>query len=232
MQTIFITGGTGYIGRRLIRSLNEKGNYYMKALVRKTSRHRLPAGCEAVIGNALDATTYSQAVSPATVFIHLVGVAHPSPSKKDQFTQIDLVSVQQAAIAAKMANIKHFVYLSVAQYPTEIMKDYQHVRGMGEASLIQNGLRCSFVRPWYVLGPGHWWPLLLRPLYWVGRIIPAYKEAVRKLDTVTIDQMIDTLVFAVEHPPVNDIATYEVSDIRSGVFKNFSKTPAKATLKS
>ena len=219
MQTIFITGGTGYIGRRLITSLEKVGHYRIKALVRETSKHKLPAGCEAVIGDALDATTYTEAVTPATIFIHLVGVAHPSPSKKEQFTKIDYVSVQQAAIAAKKAHIEHFVYLSVAQYPTHIMKDYQNIRASGEALLAQAGLRCSFIRPWYVLGPGHWWPLLLKPFYWAGGYIPAYKEAVKKLDTVTIDQMIAALIFAVEHPPIQPQVIFEVNDIRSGNFK-------------
>lgn len=215
MQTIFITGGTGYIGSRLIKALQQKGGYYIKALVRPGSESKLPSDCEAIVGNALNAKTFSDAVKPASIFIHLVGVAHPSPSKKKQFRQIDLVSVQQAAIAAKQETIEHFIYLSVAQYPTNIMKDYQAVRALGESLLLKTGIKCSFIRPWYVLGPGHWWPLLLKPFYWVGRLIPSFKEKAEKLDTVTIQQMILALVYAIEHLPSSNCEIYEVRHIQS-----------------
>lgn len=214
MQTIFITGGTGYIGSRLIKALHQKGSYHIKALIRPGSEHRLPTGCEAIVANALNADTFSKFIRPATIFIHLVGVAHPSPSKKQQFRQIDLISVQQAAFAAKQESIEHFIYLSVAQYPTEIMKDYQAIRASGEALLVNTGIRCSFIRPWYVVGPGHWWPVLLKPFYWIGGLIPSLKEKVEKLDTVTIHQMIGALLYAIEHPPISPCKVYEVNDIQ------------------
>ena len=82
MQTVFITGGTGYIGTRLIKALQQK-NFHIKALVRKGSENKLPAGCEIIFGDALNATSYQHNISPATVFVHLIGVAHPSPAKKE-----------------------------------------------------------------------------------------------------------------------------------------------------
>ncbi|MBC7829231.1 MAG: NAD(P)H-binding protein [Chitinophagaceae bacterium] len=214
MQTIFITGGTGYIGSRLIKFLQQKGDYHIKALIRQGSAHKLPAGCESIVGNALNAETFSNYIRPATIFVHLIGVAHPSPSKKQQFRQVDLVSVKQAALAAIEQGIEHFIYLSVAQHPTEIMKDYQAVRASGEALLVKAGIPCSFIRPWYVLGPGHWWPLLLKPFYMIARLIPAFREKAQNLDTVTIGQMVAVLSYAIEHPPVLPVKVYEVADIQ------------------
>ena len=124
MQQVFITGGTGYIGTRLIRALQKDGNFTIQALVRKGSENKLPKGCEMVTGDALDANSYKYHISPATTFVHLVGVAHPSPSKKTQFQNIDLVSIQEAVKAARDANTIHFIYLSVAMYPTKIMQDF------------------------------------------------------------------------------------------------------------
>ena len=215
MQTIFVTGGTGYIGSRLITALRQRGDYHIKALVRQVSRHKLPKGCEVIAGDALDATTYGYALPPAAIFIHLVGVSHPSPAKKKQFRDIDLASVQQAALAARKQNIQHLIYVSVTQFPTNIMKEYQAARAAGEAALLQTGITCSFLRPWYVLGPGHWWPLLLKPFYWIGKRIPAFKEMSEKLDTVTITDMIAAILYCIDHPPVKSTEIYEVSDIKS-----------------
>jgi hypothetical protein len=98
-------------------------------------------------------------------------------------------------------------------YPTKIMKDFQDVRAKGEALLAQSKLKTSFVRPWYVLGPGHWWPILLKPLYLIARLIPSQKEAAKQLDTVTIHQMISTLVLAARTQPVKN-CYYEVADMQ------------------
>src|SRR5882672_1389949 len=134
MQNIFITGGTGNMGTRLIKALQNQ-EYAIRALVRKGSENKLRQGCEMITGNALDASSYQNKIDPSSKFVHLIGVAHPSPSKKEQFKKIDLVSIQEAVKAAMYANVSHFIYLSVSQYPTKIMKDFQEVRAEGERLL-------------------------------------------------------------------------------------------------
>jgi uncharacterized protein YbjT (DUF2867 family) len=215
MQTIFITGGTGYIGSRLIKALLQTGEYRIKALARKGSEHKLPPGCEVITGNALDAATYTAAAAGADVFIHLIGVPHPSPAKKAAFENIDGVSVQQAAAVIRNNRLPHVIYLSVSQYPGNLMKEYRQVLAAGETLLKTTGAQCSFIRPWYVLGPGHWWPVLLMPLYALARLIPAIREQSRQQGLVTIQQMIRTLYYAIKHQPENGVAVYNVPEIKT-----------------
>jgi nucleoside-diphosphate-sugar epimerase len=212
MQDIFITGGTGYMGTRLIKAL-QSGDYHIRALVRKGSENKLPQGCEMITGNALDASSYQGKIQPSSTFVHLIGVAHPSPAKKEQFKTIDLVSVHEAAKAAVYAQVAHFIYLSVSQYPTKIMKDFQAVRAEGEELLLKTGLKTSFLRPWYVLGPGHWWPVLLKPFLFIAKYA-GKKEAAENLDTVTLQQMIHVLLYAINNPPEKN-AVYDVQTIKS-----------------
>lgn len=214
MQTIFITGGTGYIGSRLIRALQQKGGYHIKALVRKGSQHKLPTGCEVIFGNALDAATYADAVTHVDAFVHLIGVAHPSPAKKEAFETIDLVSVQQAATVIRDKKVPHAIYISVSQYPGKLMKEYRAIRAQGETLLNATGAACTFIRPWYVLGPGHRWPVLLLPFYALAGIFPATREQSRQQGLVTIQQMIRTLVYAIDNPPDLFPQIYNVPDIR------------------
>lgn len=213
MQNIFITGGTGYIGSRLLKALKEEGNYQVRALVRKGSEPKVPPGCEIIKGNALDASTYQDQIEPDSIFIHLIGVAHPSPSKKEQFKKIDLVSIREAVQAAKRANVRHFIYLGVAQFPSGIMKEYQKVRAEGEELLLQSKIPCSFVRPWYVLGPGHWWPIILIPLYFLAKLFPYTKERAERQGLVTIKQMSATLMLAVKNADSQN-HVFEVEHIR------------------
>jgi nucleoside-diphosphate-sugar epimerase len=211
MQNIFLTGGTGYMGTRLIKALQNQ-DYHIRALVRRGSEHKLPGGCEIIPGNALDALSYQNEIEPLSISIHLVGVAHPSPSKKEQFKTIDLVSIQEAIKAATYANVMHFIYLSVSMYPTKIMRDFQQVRAEGERLLLQSGLKTSFVRPWYVLGPSHWWPLFLKPFLFIAKHV-GKKKAVENLDTVTLQQMIHTLLYAIKNTPEKN-TIYEIKRIK------------------
>ena len=196
---VFVTGGTGYIGRALIPALLERG-HAVRALVRRESAHKLPAGVASIEGNALDAASYRDQVAPADTFIHLVGTPHPSPFKARQFREVDLVSIQAAVDAAAHARVQHFIYLSVA-HPAPVMAAYIAVRKQGEALVRGSGMRATIVRPWYVLGPGHYWPFALAPIYgFLERLRPTRDMALR-LGLVTLEAMTTTLTHAVENPP-------------------------------
>lgn len=195
---IFITGGTGYLGQELIPQLLCRG-HRVRALVRPGSGSNLPRGCEVIRGNALDGSTFADKISPADAFVQLVGVPHPSPAKAKQFRAVDLVSVRESASAATAAGVAHFIYLSVAQ-PAPIMREYLAVRAEGEALIRAAGLNATFLRPFYVLGPGHWWPYGILPLFWIAELFPARRAAARRLKPVTLSQTIRLLVQAVEHP--------------------------------
>lgn len=198
MPTVFVTGGTGFMGRSLLVELVRRG-YVVKALVRHGSEHKLPQGCQVVHGDALDKNSFTSQIPSAKTFVQLVGVTHPNPSKKDEFRAVDLGSARAAIEAARQAGVTHFVYVSVAQ-PAPVMKFYVAVRAEVEQMIRESGLNATILRPWYVLGPGRRWPLFLKPMYWLMEQIPATRESARRLGLVTIEQMIDALAYAVENP--------------------------------
>jgi uncharacterized protein YbjT (DUF2867 family) len=211
-RNVFLTGGTGYIGRRLIPLLAARG-HTVRALVRPGSEGKLPSGCTAVRGDALDAKSFAAQVAPSDTFIQLVGVPHPSPAKAEQFRAVDLVSVRASVAAAAGARIGHFIYVSVAQ-PAPMMKAYIEVRAEGEALIRTAGFNATILRPWYVLGPGHRWPYVLLPFYWICERLPATRESARRLGLITLEQMLAALVDAVENPPPG-VVILEVPQIRA-----------------
>jgi uncharacterized protein YbjT (DUF2867 family) len=215
VQRVFITGATGYMGRRLAAELVKRG-HRVRALVRPGSESRLPGGCEAVMGDALDAASFQDRIAPADTLVQLVGVAHPSPAKAEQFRTVDLASARASVAAACAAGIAHFIYVSVA-HPAPAMKAYVAARSEGEALIRAAGLNATILRPWYVLGPGHRWPVLLLPGYWLAERLPAIRDTARRLGLVTLRQMTGALAHAVEHP-AHGLRIVEVPEIRqSGV---------------
>ena len=211
MPTVFVTGGTGFMGRILCTQLLRRG-FEVKALARPGSEHKLPHGCKVIPGNAVDKNSYVAQIPPAETFVQLVGVTHPNPAKKDEFRAVDLGSARAAIDAAREAGVRHFVYVSVAQ-PAPVMKFYIEVRAEAERLIRESGLNATVLRPWYVLGPGRRWPLILKPMYWLMELIPSTRESAQRLGLVTIEQMVAALVRAVENPP-QGVRIWGVPEIR------------------
>ena len=212
IHRVFINGGTGYIGQRLIPALHSQG-YDVIALARDRSRNKLPWSCTPVIGDALDGDSYRKFVEYADTFVQLVGVAHPSPAKAAQFREIDLKSGLEAIRVARDVGVQHFIYVSVAQ-PAPVMHSYLAVRAECEQALVASGLPATVLRPFYVLGPGHRWPYCLIPFYKLAEVLPQTRASALRLGLITIQQMVRVLVRAVDEP-CQGIRVLNVSDIRA-----------------
>lgn len=211
MASICITGGTGYIGSRLIPLLTEAG-HRLTVIVRPGSEKRIAGNVSFVTADPLTENSYTDSIRGCDTFIHLIGVPHPSPAKAAQFRAIDLPSIRVAVKAAHDAGIRHFIYLSVAQ-PAPMMEAFIAVRAEGESLVRASGMNATFVRPWYVLGPGHWWPYAILPFYKIAELLPPARESARRLGLVTISQMLGTLVWSVDNP-ANGVRILDVPKIR------------------
>ena len=209
---VFLTGATGYLGRALGAALVIRG-HTVRGLVRPGSEERLPAGVLAVPGNPLDARTFDGALGADDTVVHLVGTPHPGPGKSAAFEAVDWVSIRETVTACCRARVAHLVYVSVA-HPAPVMRDYIAVRQRGEALIADAGLSATILRPWYVLGPGHRWPHLLRPVYVLASLVPALGPSAERLGLVTLAEMTNALVQAVESGPPGSARHIEVPAIR------------------
>ena len=210
MAHIFISGATGFVGRNLAAELVRRG-HLVRALARAGSAGRVDAGCEVVMGDPLDAANLRGLIGGADTFVQLVGVSHPSPAKAALFRTVDLASAKAGVDAATQADVRHFAYVSVA-HPAPVMREYIAARTEAEDYIRAAGLNATILRPWYVLGPGRRWPLMLLPFYWVAGILPGTRDSARRLGLVTLPQMIAAMAFAVEQPPTG-IRVMEVPQI-------------------
>jgi len=213
-MNVFVTGGTGYIGRALIELLVAHGHDVI-ALVRAESKDKVPLGATPITGDALDAATFADSLPRDATLVHLVGTPHPNPSKAREFERVDLASIKASVEAARRAGVAQLVYVSVAQ-PAPVMRAYIAARAAGEAAIADAGLTATVLRPWYVIGPGHRWPILLKPFYWMLEQLPVTRDGARRLGVVTLEQMVAALAVAVEQPPrKGTIRIVDVSGIRA-----------------
>ncbi|HEY3559468.1 MAG TPA: NAD-dependent epimerase/dehydratase family protein [Kribbella sp.] len=110
MARAFVTGGSGFIGRVLVRRLVAEG-HAVRVLVRSEASAEVVAGlgAEPVRGVLPDATTWRDEVVGSDVFFHLAAETDISADRARQ----ELVSVggtQAAVDAARFAGVARFVH--------------------------------------------------------------------------------------------------------------------------
>jgi nucleoside-diphosphate-sugar epimerase len=110
MAQVFVTGGSGFIGKALVRRLLDEG-HSVRALVRSTPSADVVTalGARPVLGELTDPTTWQDAVAGSEVVFHLAAETDITADRARQ----ELVTVQgtrAAVAAARFAQVPRFVF--------------------------------------------------------------------------------------------------------------------------
>ena len=111
---IFVTGSTGFIGRRTVTVLQGRGHQVV-ALVRTYERARdLPRGIRAVPGDVTRPDSFKSALAGCDAVIHLAAAMTLGPSRveRERLTRINVDGARAVREAAAAAGVGRFVHLS------------------------------------------------------------------------------------------------------------------------
>jgi len=143
MSCITVFGGTGFLGRRVVRQLRESC-----ATVRSASRHPLRAegdGIEQIASDAHDQRSVEAAVVGADGVVNAISlyVEHG----RDTFHSVHVEAAARVARAARDAGTKRFVHLSGIGADAASPSPYVRSRGEGEAAVQAAFPGAAIVRP-------------------------------------------------------------------------------------
>jgi UDP-glucose 4-epimerase len=164
---IALTGGTGFIGRHLLRELPRRG-YRVRALLRRPAA--LPVECpSAIIGDLAQPRNMASALADADMVIHSAGLARAmSGVPEDDYRVFNTEATIGLARAAQRAGVSRFIFLSsiraqsgptAPEILTEDMEPrptdaYGRSKLAAEQGLAGLGLDWVALRPVLVYGPG------------------------------------------------------------------------------
>jgi NADH dehydrogenase len=155
---IVVAGGTGFIGREVVRRLLERGGDEVVVTSRDPARARPElAAVERVQAFAGDRLTLAKAFTRADVVVNCIQFPnHPveDPSKGRTYMEVDGHGTTVAVEAAKRVGVRRFVYLSGAGAGQARPQPWFRAKDMAEAAIRTSGLEHGIVRPSWIYGRG------------------------------------------------------------------------------
>jgi len=149
---ILVTGGTGFVGPRVVHALRER-DQQVRALVRtpsgRTATTLAAWGAELVQGDVTDRESLRRAVEGCEAVVHLVAIRQGS---EEQFRRVMEEGTRDLVAAAKEAGVQRFVLMSAlgTSEETKDLVPYYHAKWEQEQTVQGSGLEHVIFRPSFV----------------------------------------------------------------------------------
>jgi uncharacterized protein YbjT (DUF2867 family) len=150
---ILVTGGTGFVGPKVIHALRAEDRP-LRVLARRPERHgQLRSwGCELVSGDMTDADSLRRAVEGCDGVVHLVAL--PPFSNPETIERVMIQGTRDLVAAAKAAGVARFVLMSALGTREETLDvaPYYRAKWEMEQAVKGSGLEHVVFRPSFVFG--------------------------------------------------------------------------------
>lgn len=149
---IFVTGGTGFVGSYILKTLNDKGDL-LKVLVREGSKPKLSVqSTEIVYGDILEPKKLPGAMAGCDAIIHLVGIIREYPARGITFHSIHYDATRHVVDAARKVGIKRIIHMSSNGADLHGKTPYQTTKWAAEEYLKASNLDWTIFRPSVIFG--------------------------------------------------------------------------------
>ncbi len=165
-----VTGGTGFLGSHLVRTLRERGADVRVLLRPGTPSDAVPAGVEARLGDIRDAAALRDAFAGASTVFHLAGLTAPY-GPRHRYLEINAEGTAAVVDACLAAKVDRLVYVSSmvvlgiecdrrglseeAPYATRFVSAYEESKVKAE-QLVRERAQATGL-PTVILRPGMGW---------------------------------------------------------------------------
>lgn len=155
MARVLVTGGTGFVGRSVVRWLVSTG-HDVRCLVRSTSALDPMAGrsVEYWRGDVTDPASLPPALEDVDVVVHLVAIIREQPTRGITFERINVQGTRNLVDAARKAEVRRFIHISAIGVRPDPDFPYWNTKWQGEQAVRRSGLPWTVFRPSLVVGEG------------------------------------------------------------------------------
>jgi NADH dehydrogenase len=214
MARIFVTGGTGFVGKAVIHALQAHG-FVARCLVRTGSEQRLRGfeGIERVPGDVLIPEGLAASLEGCAAVIHLVGIIREHPGRGITFERLHTSATAHVLEAARAAGVRRYLHMSALGTRPDARSRYHRTKWEAEELVRRSGLEWTIFRPSVIYGPGDGFVTMLARVIRRLPVVPIIGDGKYRLQPVPVEQIAEAFAAAL-HQPATIGQTFEAGGPR------------------
>lgn len=206
---VFVTGGTGFVGRNIIRAINA---HPLRLMVRTPHEGPEEPGIEHVQADVTDPSSLTGTMDGCEIVVHLVGIIEETGDAT--FDRIIRQGTENVLIEAKRAGVKHFVHMSALGARNDPQYGYHTAKYRAEQAVMNSGLTYTIFRPSVIFGPGDGFINTLAGVVRSFPVIPVVGSGQARFQPVQVGDVADAFARAVDDPGETANKVYELGGDR------------------
>ncbi len=151
---VLVLGGTGFVGRALVRQLSAAG-HEITVVSRRIERHRhlrLVQNLTLVEEAKLSDLVLRKLIHGQDAVINLIGVLHSSG--RDSFHNIHVAMARRVAAACQVEGVCRLLHMSALGASADAPSEYLRSKAEAEVVVNSHGLKSTIFRPSVIFGAG------------------------------------------------------------------------------
>ena len=194
---VLVTGATGFLGRRVVRQLQEH-NHEVRCLVHTPGRERLfPVRTVDVhYGSVLDLDALSEVLYDVGAVVHLVAIIRRRRGMT--YDQINRQGVANLVTVAREHGVKHFIQVSAIGATGDPGYPYLYSKWRGEQEVVNSGVPYTIFRSSIMFGEGDEFLNSLAGPTKVFPLVPVVGSGRNRFQPIAADDVARCIVSAVD----------------------------------
>ena len=200
-KLVTIFGGSGFIGRHLVKKLANKG-FRIRVAVRNPHLAgflKIPGKVgqiELHQSNIRDKESVDRVMQGSDIIVNLVGIISETSNQK--FTNLHTLGVDQISKLAKKNNVKKLIHLSAIGANINSSSHYAFTKGKGEIMLRKNFSTATIIRPSIVFGPEDKFFNRFASIARLSPFLPLFGGGKSKFQPVYVEDLCDAIIKCAE----------------------------------
>ncbi|ORJ62185.1 complex I NDUFA9 subunit family protein [Geothermobacter hydrogeniphilus] len=200
-MNIFITGGTGFVGREVVGQLLAAG-HRVTCLARSGPDSRLGRheNLRFHHGDITVPDSLGDGLDGCEAVIHLVGIIREFPRRGITFTHLHTEATNNIIAATRKAGIRRFIHMSANGAREQGGTAYHHTKWAAEQALRASGLDWTIFRPSLIYGPEDQFVNMLVGLIRKLPLVPVIGNGRYRMSPVAVEDVAAGFVRALQQP--------------------------------